>query len=175
VATSSQAVVIDLLMQKVSGLGLDKLIGLPCPVFDGPEGTDNEDNYVVVHGFPQDPETAGVATWRGIGSLARLEEYDVAVAVQCFSGGLSPANTDDATNAQKLVRANARQIAGAIEQAILDDITLAGENGGVPVVTWILPAAAQSLNQAPPEGAEEMGRFGRMLIKCHIYNLLSGS
>ena len=173
-ATSTQALVIDLIVQKVQGLGLAQLIGLPCPVFDGPEGTDNEDNYVVVHAWPGD-ETHQQATWQGLGAQVRIEECDVAVAICCYVGGAAPPDTfDEANDAQAVVRSNARAVSAAIEEAMLADITLANQNNGTPAVTWCL-VSGQNLAQSPPDEQSYIGRFAQITLKVHVYNRLAGN
>lgn len=172
-ATSTQAQVIGLLVQKIGGLGLAGLIDLPCPVFDGPVGTDEQDNYVVVHGWPGD-ETGQQAVWQGLGAMVRIEEYDIAVAVCCYSGGTSLPGVFDATDAQNTTRANAQAITAAIEQALLADITLANQNNGTPAITWCL-VAGQSLAQSPPDDQSYFGRFTQITLKVHVYNRLAGN
>jgi hypothetical protein len=169
-ATSTQGLVIDLIVAKIQGLNLASVIGLPCPVFDGPEGTDEENNYVVVHGWPGD-STDQSAEWAGLGRLARYENYDVAVAVCCYQGGASAPDSDGTDDAQATVRANAIAIAAAIEQALLDDINLATQNGGTAPIIWLL-VSQQPLDQNPPDGA--MGRFCQITMKVHVYNRLNG-
>jgi hypothetical protein len=168
-ATSTQSLVVDLIVQKVQGLNLSSVIGLPCPVFDGPEGTDEEDNYVVVHATPGSYRS----NWAGLGVKGRDERYSVTIAVCCYQGGAAPPDTfDEANDVQAVVRSNARKIAAAIEQAIVTDVTLSIQNGGSPPVpTFWTELTAQPLDQVPPEGC--MGRFARIDMTINVFARLN--
>jgi hypothetical protein len=173
--TSTQGLVITLITKKVQGLDLAGVIGLPCPVFDGPEGTDNEDNFVVVHAWPG-TDTGQTAQWVGLGARARDENYDVAVAVCCYQGGASAPDSTGTDDVQLAVRTNANAIAAAIEQALIDDITLATQNGGTPPAgcCW-LTVSQQPLDSNPPEGLSGMGRFAQITMRVHFYARLLSS
>jgi hypothetical protein len=166
-STSTQSQVVDLITQKVMGLNLANLIGLPCPVFDGPEGTDVEDNYVVIHATPN----YYTSEWVSLPARAIDEVYGVTIAVLCYQGGDNPPNVFDQVNdVQAIVRANCKLIAAAIQTAVQADITLAIQNGGSPPTSpfWT-SLTAQPLDQTPPEDAAPMGRFARidMVVTCH--------
>lgn len=163
-ATSTQGQVVGLIVQKVQGLNLSQVIGRPCPVFDGPNGTDNEDNFVVVHYTPGSHRQE----WAGLGALAMDEWYEVTVAVWCYDGGVAPPGTYGSQNPQETVRNNCAAIAAAIEAALKADVNLSIQNGGPLASTFWTTVASQPLNQEVPESANGMGVFASidMRVRC---------
>lgn len=169
IQTSTQGLVIGLIYKLVQGLDLASVIGRPCPVFDGPNGTDNEDYFVVVHGWPGEEATGQRANYAGLGAKAMDENYDVAVAIWGYDGGISGPDATGANDAQAAVRANVVALAAAIEVALRSDITLATINGGAtPIPSGWTTLAEQSLSQALPESANGMGVFAAVTMRVHV-------
>ncbi len=172
-ATSSQATVINLLVQKFQALQLETPIGnQPVPIFDGPEGPNEEDNFVVVMGWPDD-DSSGELTPAYLGSTASYyEKYKILVATFCYVGG----DDNDAgygdSDAQLTARTNANYIEAALESAVNADRNLAIQNGGVAPCIWCLPAGT-SYSQAPPEEDSPMGRYARWNLTLDVYNVLT--
>lgn len=179
-ATSSQPVIIDLLVAKFQGLDLT-VDGQPVLVYDGIEGPDEEDNFVVVMGWPADGANESGATqepaYIGV-PLTREENYDIAVVVSCFVGGDDAGGTDGAEDAQRSARINAASLESAIEAAMLADPNLSIQSGGgTPPCVWCLLQGTK-LSQTPPfseDGEGAMGRFANYLMRFHVYAVLGGS
>lgn len=169
-ATSTQGTVISLIVAKIQALDLSSLIGgAPCPVFDGPNGTDEENNFVVVHAWPGQ-NSAQTASWVGLGARAMNENYDVCIAIWCYDGGISPPGGSGSADPQQTVRSNCTAIAAAIEQALKDDIDLAIQNGGIPpAYPFWTEVAQQPLSQELPESANGMGVFAAINMRVHCF------
>ena len=170
-ATSSQAFVTDLLVQKFQGLGLE-IDGVPVPVYDGPEGPNEDDNYVVIMGWPGQT-SASQMKWAYMGTMTRYEDYDLAVMVFSWVGGDNADASWDASDAQATARAHARYIESAIEASLLADPNLSEQNNGTPAVIWVLLQSSR-LDQTPPDEESAMGRFAQYALKVQVKNVLSG-
>ena len=174
--TSSQALVTNLLVQKFQGLNLQATdtTGQPSavPVYDGPEGPDQEDNYVVVMGWPgASAASADVQRWAYLGTATRYEVYDLAIMIFSWVGG---GGDTSATypNAQSAARTNAFSVQTLIEAACLADINLSVQNGGTAPIIWGLINSVQ-IDQTPPDEEESAeGRFCQIAMKYHVYNVL---
>lgn len=175
VATSSQAHVIDLLVQKFQGLALtatNPVTGLtePVPVYDGTEGPSDAAMFVLVMGWPGD-ETAAQLNWLWLGTAAREEHYDLMIGVFSYVGGDNAYADFGNDDAQKTARANANTIHAALEAALLADRNLATQNGGTQACVWALMTEC-AYTEEPPDGGE-MGRYARFRCKVGVYNLLT--
>lgn len=171
-ATSTQSLVINLICTKIQGLGLT-IDGNPVMVYDGPEGPDNEDNFVVVMCDENDPEPQGTQEWAALGSRARYENYDVIIGVFSYMGGDDSTGGGGASDAQLGARTNAATIEAAIEAAMLADINLATANSGTAPVIWC-QLTSTTITQLPPDDESGMGRFTGWRMIYHVYNRLSG-
>ena len=173
--TSSQALVTNLLVQKFQGLNMTVNVNgtaTPVPVYDGPEGPNEEDNYVVVMGWPSEASATGDSMkWAYLGTATRYELYDLAIMIFSYVGGDDADASFDASDAQAAARANATSIQSAIEAACLADINLSVQNGGTQAIIWGLITSAR-LDQTPPEEESGMGRFAQWALKYHVYNVL---
>lgn len=172
VASSTQAAVMDLLVQKLQGLALT-VDGTPVPVYDGMEGNDAEENFVCCFDMPG---SARPQPWAYLGTMARYEDYEIGVAILCVAGGDDAAGASGADDAQLTARANCSSISDAIEQAILADVNLATQNGGSPPpgLVWVLPQPGP-FDQEPPEADPngEKGRYCCRLIRCSVKAVLT--
>lgn len=172
-ATTTQTAVIDLLVQKFQGLSL-VVGGQPVNVYDGPEGPDEEDNYIVVMGWPDD-STGAKLEWAYLGDRSRYENYSLAVCVFCYVGGDDSTASMGTEDAQATARANARTLQAALEQALLSDPNLSIQCGGIAPILWILMSNVAYSQTMPDEEEDEgMGRYAQFIIKCDVFNLLGG-
>lgn len=174
-STSTVELVIDLLVQKFQALDLT-INQQPVAVYDGPEGPDNEDNYIVVMGWPAEGGSAPSQTpWAYLGDRSRYEDYDLAVMVFCYVGGDDSTATFGPEDAQAQARANARTIRAAIETALLADPNLSVQNGGIAPILWILLSQSIYAQTLPDEEQDDgMGRFSQWALRCHVKNVLGG-
>ena len=166
-ATSTQGLVISLIVQKIQGLNLSSVLGKPCPVFDGPNGPDNEDNFVVVHSW-LGSDSQHRAQWVGLGARYMDEFYDVCIAINCYDGGIAPPDTYGSNDPQLAVRDNATTIAAAIEQAMKNDITLATQNGGPFASPFWTEVKEQRYTQDLPMSANGMGVFAAVDMRVGV-------
>lgn len=168
-ATCTLPLVIDLLVQKFQGLAL-VIDGQPVKVYDGPEGPDEEDNFVLVMGWPG-ADAPCKHTWAYIGGQSRYEAGTLAVVAFSYVGGDDSTATFDASDAQATARANVAIMQSAIEQSVVDDPNLSVQNDGVAPVIWILNTDI-TFDQTPPDEEGEMGRYSQCAIKLETYNVL---
>ena len=172
--TSSQALVTNLLVQKFQGLDITVDIegtATPVPIYDGPQGPAEDDNYVVIMGWPSEAESSSTEAWSYLGTATRYENYDLAIMIFSFVGGDDSDASYDASDAQALARTNATTIQAAIEAACLADINLSVQNGGTAPIIWGLIREVR-FDQTPPEEESEMGRFAQYALRYHVYNVL---
>ena len=175
--TSSQALVTNLLVEKFQGLNLTVNVNgtaTPVDVYDGPEGPDNEDNFILVMGWPESGDDTSTSTerWAYLGTATRYEQYDLAIVINCFVGGddsfaATPASGSDA---QAAVRTNAESIQSAVEAACLADINLSVQNGGTAPIIYGYITGSRFSQAVPDDGA--MGRYAQYGLRYHVYNVL---
>lgn len=182
-ATSSQATVLNLLIQKFNGLAPFSLAypTSPAYVIDGSiGGLGMPDNIVAVMPLPSDT-SRGRQTWRDTAG-GRIEEYQVQVRIRSYIGGGTEPNTADAlSTAQGQARANASVMQAAIEQSLLVDLTLAAENSNAQAIIQFgggdsdLPPWTVDYSQTNVDDDDGKGRYAEYLMVLNIYNYLSGA
>lgn len=186
-ATSSQATVLNLLIQKFNGLapfaGLSKGTQ-PAYIIDGAPGQAGggglPDNLIAVMPFPND-SSRGRQTWRDTAG-GRIEEYAIEVRIRSYVGGGADPNVASAlSTAQGTARANATLMQVAIEQSLLTDLTLAAENNGAQAIIQFgggdneLPPWTVDYSQTNIDDDDGKGRYAEYLMVLNVYNYLSGA
>lgn len=180
-ATSTQAQVLNLLIQKFNGL---TPFSFPygndiAYVIDGAPGPNMPPNLIGVMPLPPDT-TRGRQTWRAT-SGSRIEEYAIQVRIRSYVGGGPDPNVANAlSTAQGQARANASVMQAAVEQSLLTDLTLAAENSGAQAIIqfgggdsdlppWTVDYAQTNVDD------DGKGRYSEYLMVLNIYNYLAGA
>lgn len=171
-ATCTLPLVINLMVQKFKALDLT-INNAPVNVYDGPQGPDEEDNYVVVMGWPG-ADAPCKHTWAYIGDHSRYENGSIAVVAFSLVGGADDGGPWDPDNAQNQARTNMGYIQGQLEAAMIADPNLATQNGGTAPIVWILQTDI-TFDETPPEEESSMGRYSQCAMKMSTYNLLGGA
>lgn len=181
-ATSSQAAVLNLLLQKFNGLTPFALSAgsEPAYVIDGsPGGIKMPDNVIAVMPKPND-STRGNQEWRDT-SGTRDEYYSIQVYIRSYIGGGPEANTAALSTAQGQARANATVMQNAIETALLQDLNLATENNGTQAIIQFgggdrdTPPWTVDYSQTNVDDDDGKGRYAEYLMTINVYNYLSGA
>jgi hypothetical protein len=181
-ASSSQATVLDLLIQKFNGL---LPFDLPYPdtdppiIIDGAPGPNMPENIIAVMPWSGD-SSRGRQTWRNTFG-GRIEEYSIQVRIRSFIGGGPDPNTASAlSTAQGQARANATCMQNAIESSLLCDLTLAAESGVQTIIQFgggdsDTPPWTVDYSQTNIDDDDGKGRYSEYLMVLNPYNYLSGA
>lgn len=181
-ATSSQATVLNLLIQKFNGLtpfALSKNSEIAY-IIDGSPGTNMPENLIAV--MPLPPDTSrGRQTWRDTAG-GRIEEYAIEIRIRSYVGGGPDPNVANAlSTAQGQARANATVMQNAVEASLLSDLTLAAENSGAQAIIQFgggdsdLPPWTIDYAQTNVDDDDGKGRYAEYLMVLNVYNYLSGA
>lgn len=180
-ATSSQATVLDLLIQKLNGLTPFALPqgSEPAYIVDGSPGQNMPDNIIAV--MPMSSDTSrGRQSWRDTFG-GRIEEYSIELRIRSYVGGVSDPNVSALSTAQGQARANATVMQAAIEQSLLQDLTLAAENSGSQVIIQFgggdsnTPPWTLDYSQTNVADDDGKGRYSEYLMVLNVYNYLAGA